>query len=128
LIQREIERSGIPTIGISIMRRFTEKVKPPRSIHLYWPYGHPLGEPFMVGQQAAVLGRAFDAFSQITEPGTIIDVMFKWHREQYPRAPWLERPDAIEAARNNPVIPGGACGRYRSTNSGCGEGRRACIQ
>ncbi len=52
-----------------------------------------------------MLGRAFDAFSQITEPGTIIDVMFKWRREQYPRSPWLERPNAIEAARNNAVIP-----------------------
>jgi len=92
LIQREIERRGIPTIGISIVRSLTEKVKPPRSIHLYWPYGHPLGEPFVVAQQAAVLGKAFEALYQITAPGTIVDVMYKWRKEQYPRSPWLKRP------------------------------------
>ena len=27
------------------MREFTEKVQPPRSVYLKWPFGHPLGEP-----------------------------------------------------------------------------------
>jgi len=43
LIQRIIESSGIPTISISINRPYTEKIKPPRSIFLDWPFGHPLG-------------------------------------------------------------------------------------
>jgi len=92
LIQREIERSGIPTVGISLVREYTEKVKPPRTIYLRWPFGHPLGEPFKETQQAAVLGKAFAALYEITEPGSIIDLMFKWRREIYPRAPWLKSP------------------------------------
>jgi len=55
LIQREIEQAGIPTIGISIVREYTEKVKPPRTVFLDWPFGHPLGEPFDKEQQVAVL-------------------------------------------------------------------------
>ncbi|MFQ5484088.1 MAG: hypothetical protein ACE5DO_02005 [Desulfobacterales bacterium] len=92
MIQREIERSGIPTVGISLVREYTEKVKPPRTIHLRWPFGHPLGEPFKENQQAAVLDKAFGALYEITEPGDIIDIGFKWRRERYPRAPWLKPP------------------------------------
>lgn len=65
------------------MREFTEKVKPPRTIFLKWPFGHPLGEPFNVLQQRAVLIEAFNAFYAIDTPGTIIDVPFRWRRESY---------------------------------------------
>jgi len=83
LIQRAIESSGIPTIGISIVRRYTERVKPPRTVFLRWPFGHPLGEPFNLSQQRAVLAEAFKALYYIKQPGTIIDLPFKWRRQQY---------------------------------------------
>lgn len=65
------------------MREYTEKVKPPRSIFLKWPFGHPLGEPFHVLQQRAVLIEAFTALYTIQKPGTIYDVPFRWKREDY---------------------------------------------
>ncbi|MBI4596606.1 MAG: hypothetical protein HY730_09580 [Candidatus Tectomicrobia bacterium] len=83
LIQREIEKTGICTIGISIVRKFTEKVKPPRTIFLKWPFGHPLGEPFNKNQQRAVLMQAFNALYGIKKPGEIIDVPFRWKKEKY---------------------------------------------
>ncbi len=83
MIQREIERSGIPTVGISIVRKFTEQVKPPRSVFLKWPFGHPLGDPFQILQQRAVLIEAFNALYAILKPGEIIDLPFKWKRESY---------------------------------------------
>jgi hypothetical protein len=83
LIQREVEGSGIPTIGISIVREYTEKVKPPRTIFLRWPFGHPLGEPFNTAQQRAVLSEAFKALYAIQRPGEIIDIPFKWRRHTY---------------------------------------------
>ena len=85
LIQRAIESVGIPTIGISIVREYTEKVKPPRTIFLKWPFGHPLGEPFHVAQQRAVLAEAFIALLSIKEPGKIVDLPFRWKRESYDR-------------------------------------------
>jgi D-proline reductase (dithiol) PrdB len=99
LIQREIERVGIPTIGISIVRKFTERVKPPRTIFLKWPFGHPLGEPFNLAQQHAVLRKAFDALYTTQEPGTIIDIPFRWRREKYTLAP------EIAAVTNNGKHP-----------------------
>jgi hypothetical protein len=83
LIQREIESAGIPTIGISIVKDYTEKVKPPRTVFLRWPFGHPLGEPFNLLQQRAVLIAAFNALYSITVPGSIIDLPFRWRREKY---------------------------------------------
>jgi hypothetical protein len=83
LIQRGIEGAGIPTIGISIVRQYTEKVKPPRTIFLKWPFGHPLGEPNHIIQQRAVMRKAFEALMEIKKPGTIIDVPWQWKRERF---------------------------------------------
>jgi len=83
-VQREIEKSGIATIGISIVRKYSEKVKPPRTVFLRWPFGHPLGEPFRNDQQRAVLLKTFEALYAIDTPGQIIDIPFRWRRETYP--------------------------------------------
>jgi len=83
LIQREIERAGIPTIGISIVREYSAKVRPPRTLFLRWPFGHPLGEADNRPQQRAVLLEAFRALYQIEQAGTIIDAPFRWRRENY---------------------------------------------
>jgi hypothetical protein len=83
LIQREIEKEGIPTIGVSIVREYSEHVKPPRTIFLRWPFGHPFGAPFNTAQQRVVLAEALRALYTIHEPGTIIDLSYKWRRERY---------------------------------------------
>jgi hypothetical protein len=83
LIQREIEKAGIPTIGVSIVREYSEKVKPPRTVYLRWPFGHPLGEPFNIAQQRVVLAEALAALRAIQTPGTIIDLPYRWRREKY---------------------------------------------
>ncbi len=83
LIQREIESRGIPTIGVSIVREYSEKVKPPRTVFLRWPFGHPFGLPFNVAQQRVVLAEALRALLIIKEPGAIIDLPYRWRRETY---------------------------------------------
>jgi len=83
LIQREIEAAGIPTIGISIVRGYSEEVRPPRTVFLRWPFGHPLGEPGRSQQQRAVLLEAFRHLYAIHEPGRIVELPFRWRREDY---------------------------------------------
>ena len=80
LIQRVIEASSIPTIGISIVRKYTEQTRAPRSVFLKWPFGHPLGEPGKIAQQRRVMEDAFKALIEITEPGTIVDLPYRWKR------------------------------------------------
>jgi D-proline reductase (dithiol) PrdB len=74
---------GIPTVGITIVRSYTEAVKPPRSVFLRWPFGHPLGEPFNRAQQRAVLIAALRLLAEASEPGVIVDLPFRWRRS-YP--------------------------------------------
>jgi D-proline reductase (dithiol) PrdB len=83
LIGREIERAGIATVGISIVRDYSVKVKPPRTVFLCWPFGHPLGEPFQSAQQRVVLAEALAAFCNIRQPGEIRDLAYRWRRERY---------------------------------------------
>jgi len=92
LIQREIEKVGIATVGISIVREYSEKVKPPRTVYLRWPFGHPIGEPGNTLQQRTIVLEALNALYQIKEPGSIIDLPYPWRREKY-----VENPQSTAA-------------------------------
>ena len=45
LIAGAIEKAGIPTVSLSVVRKVTERVRPPRSLVVPFPFGHPLGKP-----------------------------------------------------------------------------------
>jgi D-proline reductase (dithiol) PrdB len=83
LIQRAIEQAGLPTVGVSIVRDYSEKVRPPRTVFVKWPFGHPLGEPGHIRQQRAVILEAFRALYQMRTPGEIWDLPFRWRRHDY---------------------------------------------
>jgi hypothetical protein len=50
-----LEAEGLVTVGISLIREHTEKVKPPRALWVPFPFGLPLGHPDDVAEQRAVL-------------------------------------------------------------------------
>ncbi|MBI2882486.1 MAG: hypothetical protein HYY11_01025 [Candidatus Methylomirabilis oxyfera] len=83
LLQRAIEAEGIPTIGITLQKEVTKKVKPPRAVYLRYPFGHPLGEAFHVKQQRTILLDALQALETITEPGTILEPGYLWRRHRF---------------------------------------------
>ncbi|MBT7260204.1 MAG: hypothetical protein HN888_03690 [Desulfobacula sp.] len=78
LLQREIESHGISTVGISLAREISEKVKPPRTYFLKYPYGHALGEPFNKKQQAAIFKDCLNLMESTQEPGIIVDSPYHW--------------------------------------------------
>jgi D-proline reductase (dithiol) PrdB len=45
LVQSIIEKSGIPTVSITLLREVTERIKPPRALAVDRPLGYPLGKP-----------------------------------------------------------------------------------
>jgi hypothetical protein len=45
LIASVIEKAGIPTVGLSLLREVAEQIKPPRMLFVPFPFGYPLGEP-----------------------------------------------------------------------------------
>jgi hypothetical protein len=83
LVQRAIEAEGIPTVGISILKEVTEKVRPPRTVFLRYPFGHPLGEAFNARQQRAILLDALRALETVAEPGTIVEPGYRWRRHRF---------------------------------------------
>jgi D-proline reductase (dithiol) PrdB len=83
LVQRAIEAEGIPTVGISILKEATQKVRPSRSVFLRYPFGHPLGEAFNVAQQRTILLDALAGLETMTEPGTILEPGYRWRRHRF---------------------------------------------
>lgn len=83
LIARIIEAAGIPTVAVIGLKEIAAKVRPPRTIHLKWPFGHPLGEPGHRAQQLTVVHYALQSLYTISEPGTILEPGWRWRREQY---------------------------------------------
>ena len=60
LIQSVIERSGIPTVSITLLREVTERIAPPRALAVDRPLGYPLGEPDNPEVQRRIVSRALE--------------------------------------------------------------------
>jgi D-proline reductase (dithiol) PrdB len=65
------------------LKEIAEKVRPPRSVHLKWPFGHPLGEPGNRAQQLSAIRAALAALYEAREPGAIVEPGWRWRREAY---------------------------------------------
>ena len=78
-----MEAAGIATMSISLVRDITVEVRPPRALFLRWPFGHPLGEPFAVPQHLRILRDMLHHLERMQEPGTIVDLGYRWRREHY---------------------------------------------
>jgi hypothetical protein len=83
LVARAIEAAGIATVCVVGLREIAERVRPPRTVHLKWPFGHPLGEPGNRAQQLSVIHFALTALYTVEEPGTILDPDWRWRRATY---------------------------------------------
>jgi hypothetical protein len=59
LLAAEIERRGIATVCLMLLREIAEKVRPPRALALPFPHGYPLGAPNDPRMQREVMLRAF---------------------------------------------------------------------
>jgi hypothetical protein len=58
LVAAEIERHGIATVAIQLLREVAERVRPPRALWVPFPHGYPLGKPGNPSLQRAVIEAA----------------------------------------------------------------------
>lgn len=63
-----LERAGLATVGISIVRGQAETARPPRILHCQFPLGRPLGKPNDAEFQTAVISAAFDLLDRTDVP------------------------------------------------------------
>jgi len=78
LIAREIEGRGIPTLSMSSALSITAAANPPRAVYLDYPLGHTAGKVNDADNQMAIMRATLAAFSQISEPGSIKKLPFRW--------------------------------------------------
>lgn len=60
LVQSLIEKSGIPTVSISLLVEITRRVQPPRVLAVDRPLGYPLGRPNDPQLQKRILRASFE--------------------------------------------------------------------
>lgn len=58
LVQAAIEREGIATVSITLLREVADAIRPPRSLFVPYPMGYPLGEPDNPDLQHRVIAAA----------------------------------------------------------------------
>ena len=63
-----LERQGIPTAGISLVREHTETVRPPRALWVTFELGRPFGVPDDAAFQSRVLRAALDLLGRTDGP------------------------------------------------------------
>lgn len=74
LIAAEIERRGIPTVCIELLREVAERVKPPRSLVVPFPHGYPLDKPNDADRQRRVMVTALELLERDAQPPLIVDL------------------------------------------------------
>ena len=58
LLAAELERQGVSTVVIQLLRVVAEKIRPPRALYVPFRHGHPLDAPGEAKHQHAVLEAA----------------------------------------------------------------------
>lgn len=59
LISAELERQGISTVTLLLLREVGEAVRPPRALFVPFRHGYPLDRPHDPARQLAVIEAAF---------------------------------------------------------------------
>lgn len=80
LLQGAIEQHGIPTISISVRPEITTHANVSRSCYVRFPTGNPVGEPHRPDQQRLILTAILEQLVAIQQPGTMVELPFRWRR------------------------------------------------
>jgi hypothetical protein len=81
LIASVIEKSGIPTVCLSLLREVSEKVRPPRTLFVPFPIGYPLGAPDQPELQHSIIRAALyllDAAGPLPLLHSYESGMYRW--------------------------------------------------
>ena len=68
LIQSIIERAGIPTASVTLLREVTERVDPPRTLFVDLPFGYRLGAQNDASLQTVIVMALLSLLSERVPP------------------------------------------------------------
>ena len=64
-------------------KEILSKLQIPRTLHVRFPFGRPMGEPNNPDQHRVILEDALHVLVTATEPGTVVYAPYRWRREDY---------------------------------------------
>jgi hypothetical protein len=74
LVAAELERRGIATVVIQLLREVAERVRPPRALFVPFKHGYPLDTPGDAAKQHAVLEAALRLLEDpLLSPPALVD-------------------------------------------------------
>ena len=74
LVAAELERQGIATVAIQLLRMIAKRVRPPRALFVPFPHGYPLGAPGEPKRQRAVIEAALQLLENAAlRPPVVVD-------------------------------------------------------
>ncbi len=74
LVAAELERKGISTVAIQLLREVAERVQPPRALFVPFRHGYPLDAPGEQARQHAVLEAALRLLeARAATPPVLVD-------------------------------------------------------
>lgn len=74
LVAAELERNGIATVTIQLLRKVAERVQPPRALFVPFRHGYPLDAPDEEQRQHAVLEAALRLLEERdSSPPVLVD-------------------------------------------------------
>lgn len=73
LIQSIIEKEGIPTASVTLLREITERVSPPRALFVDFRLGYPLGKPADSKLQTEIILAALRLLAEAVPPAILRD-------------------------------------------------------
>ncbi len=74
LVAAELERHGIATVAIQLLREVAERVHPPRALFVPFRHGYPLGRASDVAIQHAVIEAALRLLEDVSsKPPVLVD-------------------------------------------------------
>lgn len=73
LIQSIIEKAGIPTASVTLIREITERVAPPRALFVDFLLGYPLGAAKDVALQTRIILSALALLTESIPPAILRD-------------------------------------------------------
>ncbi|RMG53879.1 MAG: hypothetical protein D6723_06325 [Acidobacteria bacterium] len=91
LIQRVFDEAGLTTISLTLVRSITELVKPSRALYIRHPFGYTFGDLHDRQVQRAILVDCVRAAERFTEPGTIVELPYRWTKNDLREKQLLKR-------------------------------------
>ena len=73
LIAGELERRGIATTSVTMLREVTRKVRTPRALAVPYALGYPLGKPGDPALQTRILRAAFALLERPGAPPVLVE-------------------------------------------------------